>query len=1237
MPNYKLISTSYPSGYSLASKYAGVLILTTGSIGGTGLKLATAANVGNDGTIAADSKASNANNGITALAGAIIRNGSATENAAIEGYSGVFAQNAPVTVRNYGHIQGFGPGGDGVFIVAGGSVTNGAANDTTASIVGAVSGVTANALASVVNFGSIRTFSAAYPSNGLDGVDLAAGGSVVNGSADDTEALIFGQVAGVAAAKTALVLNYGQMSGGFGVYLADGGTVINGTAADTSAEIHGYGSELAAIRDYKGLATITNFGTIVDSSGWGVALVSGGTVTNGASGSTAASILGQSSGVAAGGAPRVINFGTIRGATVSGVEVDAGVVTNGSATDEAAAIYGKYSGVVVTSGAGTVTNFGEISAAAAASFATYGVYLRDGGKVTNGSIAHATAEIYGGVGPGVSVRIAAGAIINFGTIKSKSDEGVALFAGGTVTNGASASTTATIYGHSSGVLADGAATVNNFATIGGSVVDGVDFEAGGAVNNGSATDAAATIFGQAQAVDVRGGAGAVTNFGLITGGSYGVRLSAGGTVINFGAVEGHTGVFTTGPAATVVNGSTANRTALITGYSLGAYLHDGGTLQNFATITTTGSGSGSGAAVLGGSVANGSTADLTALIQGFYGVVAIGCVVTNFATIVGTTKASLYLNGGRVTNGSATITSALISGAAAGVEALKAATVTNFATIDGQTGPGVALGDGCVLVNGAAGDAAALAEGATGVAVTGTAATLQNFAAVYGSAGVAVDMTGAGDVLEVEAGCAFYGAVLGGGGTLDLDSGTGTISGFSHGDATLSGAIAPATFDNFATFEIAAPASFTLTGAGSLTAGRTLVDGGHLALAGTLASAGTLAVTRTLTGTGTLALTAGTAAFQPGTVLTVAKITQSGGVASFTAASLTVAHPWIQTAGSVTVGAGDKVVFTGTGNVFDGTLAGIGAVDFTAGSDTLAGTQLTATSIVVTGAAVTLSGALGLSHTVKVTSPSLRVAAAGATLSGAGTLELTNVATNALKGGALTNGARIRGAGLISVSGLTNSGTIDADFTNLLTLSVGTSTITNSGILESTASGGLTLASALANTGALVVNKGVLTASRAVTGTGTVRIGGGTADFAAAFSQNVAFTSTTGVLELAQSVSYTGHISGFSKTGTTSLDLVDIGFVSGTTKASYSGTTASALLTVTDGTHTAKIHLTGNYTASTWTLSSDGHGGTKVVDPTPSIQPLISAMAGLGGGAGATATAPPIRERAPFTVLVRSA
>jgi hypothetical protein len=150
----------------------------------------------------------------------------------------------------------------------------------------------------------------------------------------------------------------------------------------------------------------------------------------------------------------------------------------------------------------------------------------------------------------------------------------------------------------------------------------------------------------------------------------------------------------------------------------------------------------------------------------------------------------------------------------------------------------------------------------------------------------------------------------------------------------------------------------------------------------------------------------------------------------------------------------------------------------------------------------------------------------------------------------------------------------------------------------------------------------------AVTGAGVVKIGGGTADFAGAFGQNVTFTSTTGVLELAHAQTYAGRVSGLSKTGTSSLDLLDIAFTGGTTKASFTGTTTSGTLTVTDGSHTAKITLVGNYLGHTFTTSSDGHGGTTVVDPPAPgggghVTPLINAIAGFGAGGACLESAPP--------------
>jgi len=201
------------------------------------------------------------------------------------------------------------------------------------------------------------------------------------------------------------------------------------------------------------------------------------------------------------------------------------------------------------------------------------------------------------------------------------------------------------------------------------------------------------------------------------------------------------------------------------------------------------------------------------------------------------------------------------------------------------------------------------------------------------------------------------------------------------------------------------------------------------------------------------------------------------------------------------------------------------------------------------------------------------------------------------------------------------SGVIAADSsTAALVIDTGANTITNTGRIESLGTGGLMIESAVNNSGEIIVTGGILTASKAITGAGKVEITGATADFGSSFSEGVAFGSTslsgvtTGVLELAQSQSYAGTISGFSKTGTTSLDLLDIAF-GPKTKATYSGTTTSGVLTITDGTHTAKITFAGNYTGTTFTAASDGHGGTTVVDAAAggaSHARFIAAMAGFG-------------------------
>jgi hypothetical protein len=335
------------------------------------------------------------------------------------------------------------------------------------------------------------------------------------------------------------------------------------------------------------------------------------------------------------------------------------------------------------------------------------------------------------------------------------------------------------------------------------------------------------------------------------------------------------------------------------------------------------------------------------------------------------------------------------------------------------------------------------------------------------------------------------------------------------------------------------------------------------------------------------------------------------------AASVSYAGQVNESAGTISVARTDQLSLTGRGNVFSGTLTGTGTIALT-GTDTFSGATLTANNVSIAGAAVVISGVIAISKTVNVTTAHLTVAAAGATLSGGGSLILSDVATNMIRGASaaatLTNGDKILGAGQLGggVMKLVNGvgGIIDGNGKAALVINTGVNTITNAGTIENTSTGGTTIKSVVNNTGALTVTAGTLTVTGAVVGSGKVTVVGGTADLAGAFTENVTFTGAAGVLELGHSQAYTGTVTGLSTTGKNALDLADITFASATTKASYSGTAIAGTLTVTDGTHTASINLAGNFTASTFKVSSDGHGGTRVVDPTGAAA-IVAAIAGF--------------------------
>jgi len=137
-----------------------------------------------------------------------------------------------------------------------------------------------------------------------------------------------------------------------------------------------------------------------------------------------------------------------------------------------------------------------------------------------------------------------------------------------------------------------------------------------------------------------------------------------------------------------------------------------------------------------------------------------------------------------------------------------------------------------------------------------------------------------------------------------------------------------------------------------------------------------------------------------------------------------------------------------------------------------------------------------------------------------------------------------------------------------------------------------------------------LTLSDAIGPQGSATIGtGASLELAAADSGSVTFNGQTGSLILDHSSTFSGQIFNFTGNGILSgsdqIDLRDIEFGPETTVA-YTGTSAGGMLTVSDAQHdTANIQLAGNYTGSTFSISSDGSGGTVVIDP-PVKQDLAS-------------------------------
>jgi hypothetical protein len=503
---------------------------------------------------------------------------------AVTGFAGVFS-NAAATVVNAGNIGGNLVSGRGVSLTGSGSVTNQAGG-----VITGFDGILIVGSATVVNAGSIGGTTA-----------VAFGAGVTNRLVIDPGAVFSGTVNGGNTIGAAFISTMELASGASAGTLSGLGTQFINFAASTIDA--GANWTLSGANALAAGATLTNAGTLTDigtllNSGTitGNKLnLNGGLLNNQASGVLTATYV---YGVAAGGTDTVINQGIITNSTGSAIYLAA----SGSVTNAAGGVIHGYGLAVKLSGtAAAVTNLGQIVGASESP--SYGVYLRNGGLITNGQAGAGTSTAsiqgyYGVTFKTADVVNAQGTLINYGTVigTGTGASGVLLSNAGTVFNGQSGATAALIvggrYGVSNGqgivinggtIIATGTASgsygvgiqgvggVANLGTAsliegyGGILIgtDGIVLNAG-TIASSQGTSGVAISFtdGNARLIDepgavfigsIDGGSGGTAVLELASASSAGVISGLGGAVVNFTSL-----VFDSGAQWTVAGNDAAS-------------------------------------------------------------------------------------------------------------------------------------------------------------------------------------------------------------------------------------------------------------------------------------------------------------------------------------------------------------------------------------------------------------------------------------------------------------------------------------------------------------------------------------------------------------------------------------------------------------------------------------------------------------------------------------------------------
>lgn len=502
----------------------------------------------------------------------------------------------------------------------------------------------------------------------------------------------------------------------------------------------------------------------------------------------------------------------------------------------------------------------------------------------------------------------AGTLINGGNISASGGQwifGVETGAGSAITNQSGATisgTAATKYGL--GIYADEGSTISNAGSISGSATteNGIGIWAeknsiitnqAGAIISGTAASNGRGIYGKSGiTVDNRG---AISGSGS-TGGGYGIygtgggwtitnhegaTISASGTASLFGPVHGIT--LLSNPANTITNNGTI--TVTCSGGPCGGITGSSNT-TNTGTIKVTRTGGSGGLATIGLDVSG--TITNSGRIE-----------VKNESASGSATGISAKLPDSTLTNKSGGIISATAatSSSATAVQIVKGTVINEEGASITSSGKGVILGDS-ILKNATSLTNYGAISGATGVHAPGGNATIDNYGAITGTGGAAIQLDGDNNTLVLHdlPTVVVTGAIVatGNNNTLELAD-TGSLL----SNITGSWALAKTGIG-----------AWTLSG-DSTYAGETMVNAGTLHVNGSIMSPVTVSEAGTLAGAGSVGSVVNSGMIAPGNSI----------------GTLTINGNYTHNAGAVyevevnAAGQSDRLVVSGTATINGGTVS----------------------------------------------------------------------------------------------------------------------------------------------------------------------------------------------------------------------------------------------------------------------------------------------------------------------------